>query len=215
MLFGLSFVTDVIVDALRDGGIVKVTEREAIEEGLLILRRPVLQSTFVPPSRSPVKSAEARHNTRHSTVKDYRANNVRGDLKENFHWEIARARRLKNLTRGQLANLLNVSEEQIIFIERGELPKDDYVLINKLERYLNIRLRKEAVVSQVPVRSPVTPGLGEPPEAPKPPRQSFDSQQSYPKDVTLAELQKRKEMAKKMEPGNSKNLFGNDIELIE
>lgn len=190
---------DVIVEALRDGGIVKVTEQEAKEEGLIILRRPVIQQTYIPPSRAPGKSAEARENMRHSII-DLK-NNVRGDLIENFHWTISKGRRLKNLTRHQLANLLNVSEEQIIAIENGKLPKDDYILISKLESYLAIKLRKaSATVAIKSVPSPI---------------RAADSQKSYPQNVTLADLQKRKEMAKKMEPGNSKSLLGRDIELIE
>ncbi|MEK6899276.1 MAG: hypothetical protein AABW79_04230 [Nanoarchaeota archaeon] len=193
---------DVIVEALRDGGIVKVTEQEAKEEGLIILRRPLIQQTYIPPSRAPGKSAEARENMRHSII-DLKTNNVRGDLIENFHWTISKGRRLKNLTRHQLANLLNVSEEQIIAIENGKLPKDDYILISKLESYLAIKLRK-ASFAGVAIKSVEIPSA-----------RVADSQKSYPQDITLAGLQKRKEMAKKMEPGNSKKLFGDDIQLIE
>lgn len=197
------------VDAIRDGEVVKVPERTAIEEGLIILKRPTLQTTYVPPSRSPLKSAEARGNTRH-TLRDYHPNYVREDLVDHFHWEIARVRRLKNLTRHQLANLLNVSEEQIIFIERGELPKDDFVLVNKLEHYLGIKLRKHAVPSPAP-KDP----MGVPPEAPRPPLPRFDSQKSYPKEITLADLQKRKELGRKLPSQSPKQVFDESITLIE
>lgn len=193
---------DELVDALRDGGIVRVTEKEAREEGLVILRRPLLQATPAPPSRSPAKSAESRESMRHRLQS--RVNNVRDDLIENFHWTIARARRLKNLSRYQLANVLNVSEEQIISMERGELPKDDYVLVNKLENYLAIKLRKVPFNAEVPkLLPPLEP-------APAPPGRE---KQTYSKDVTLAELQKRKELGKKME--TRKDLFDEDIQLIE
>lgn len=192
------------VEALKDGGVVRVTEREAREEGLVILRRPVLEKTYVPPSRHPAKSAEARENTRRSIVRDYKNNNVRDDLVQHFHWQISRARRLRNLTRYQLANVLNTTEEQIILIERGDVPWDNYVLISKIESYLGIKLRKNP---------PQT--VPEAPIAPRPPVSRSDTQKSYPKDVTLADLQKRKELSKKLNEQDSKSLFGGDVELVE
>jgi len=55
-----------------------------------------------------------------------------------------RARRAKKLTQKQFAEAIEESEEAIKMAEKGVLPKDDFVLVNKIENYLGIRIKDES-----------------------------------------------------------------------
>lgn len=66
-------------------------------------------------------------------------------LIENFHWHVFMARIKKKLTRKQLAQLLSESETAIKMIENKEIPDDSLVLINKLEQFFGIKLKKEGI----------------------------------------------------------------------
>ncbi|MCK4552672.1 hypothetical protein KAT80_00520 [Candidatus Pacearchaeota archaeon] len=63
---------------------------------------------------------------------------------DNFHWIIMRARRAKKLTQKQFAETIEESEEAINMAEKGVLPKNDFVLVNKIENYLGIRIKNES-----------------------------------------------------------------------
>jgi len=66
----------------------------------------------------------------------------REDLIDNFQWVIMRARRLKHLTQGQVAEKVHEPEVTIKMAEQGILPKDYHNLIAKLEALLETKLRK-------------------------------------------------------------------------
>ena len=69
----------------------------------------------------------------------------RPDLIENFHWAIMRARRARKLMQNQLAEAIGESVAAVRMAEQGVLPEDDYKLLNKLERYLDVALIKREV----------------------------------------------------------------------
>ena len=181
-----------IVEVIKEGEIIRMPERQAIEEELFILRRIFeperREITELPLSRSIPKEREAKPHSVLETWKakkfSYKRNQVIKDLISNFHWEIIRARRIKGISRKQLAGAIGTSEEEIKTIEMGELPRDDFVLINKIENALRINLRKERK-----------------------------------EDFTLTKLQEMKEEETEKEKLKSKgkvNKFsGNEIELVE
>jgi ribosome-binding protein aMBF1 (putative translation factor) len=65
------------------------------------------------------------------------------DLIPNFHWEIQRAKRIKKITREEFAKGIGESDVTIRMIEQGLLPNNDYRIINKIESFLGISLRKQ------------------------------------------------------------------------
>jgi transcriptional regulator with XRE-family HTH domain len=67
----------------------------------------------------------------------------------NFHWTIQQIRRTRRITREQLAKGIGESEATIRMVEQGILPNGDYKIINKIETYLKVNLRKG---SSVPAR---------------------------------------------------------------
>ncbi len=126
----------------------------------------------------------------------------RPDLIDNFHWVIMRARRLKKLTQEQLARELSESEVAIKMAEQGILPEDDYRLVNKLESFLGINLRKdtekkpdeiigsggEKIYSKIPEKTPARVIKFDPVMA---------------KNITIADLKRIKEEASsRIEQGN-------------
>lgn len=153
----------IIVDAIDDGRIVRVPEEYAIREGLPILRRKELSFTGSP-ERKPFHEVQKREMKLASGFDTFRRplktkeNDVRSTLKDNFHWDLVKFRKERNLTRKQLAKDINVPELDIKMIENGILPSEDYVLISKLEQYLHISLRKDGYVSpQLSTLSTISP----------------------------------------------------------
>jgi len=145
------------VDAIEDGRIVKVAEKYAHQEGLLILRR---NSSFSGVSDKQkvedfVKKQESRRMKtpldldKFRKPLDYKKTNIVSDLKDNFHWEIARSRKARALSRQQLASILGVREEDIKLIENGIMPRQDFVLVSKIEKYFGINLRKESMEERI------------------------------------------------------------------
>ena len=73
----------------------------------------------------------------------------REDLVDNFNWVIMRARRFKKITTNQLAQEINEPERVIKMAEQGVLPEGDYVLVQKLEKTLGIRILKPEVAIEL------------------------------------------------------------------
>jgi len=63
------------------------------------------------------------------------------DLIRNFHWVVMRARRMKHLTKSQLADAIHEPEIAIRMIERGLVPKSNK-FVDKLENFLKISIRE-------------------------------------------------------------------------
>ncbi|OIO81641.1 hypothetical protein AUJ84_00660 [Candidatus Pacearchaeota archaeon CG1_02_32_132] len=191
-----------LVEAIKEGEIVRVPESQAREEELFILRTfPISEEVkeekvekgrtidFTDKYKKPGMRDVPRVETWRK--KSYQRNNVLISLKDNFHWDISKTRISKGLSRKQLAEAIGETEDKLRIIENGGLPDDNFSLINKIENKLGINLRKDKVVESV---------------------------------VTLAELQKMDERRVKIELERAQgsqadevddNMFGNDIEVID
>ena len=138
-----------LVEAIEEGRIVKVPEQYARREGLLILKKaPIEAQKSLTPSYMLEK--KERH-TSHAVPldnyirlkPDWREKQVISELVDNFHWQIRYNRRVRGLSRKQFARMINIPEEQVQVLESGRLPSNDFVLINKLQKFFNINLRKD------------------------------------------------------------------------
>lgn len=137
---------DRMVDAIEEGRIVRVTESYAKHEGLAILRKPSFQENK--PQVVPQEKANSSWSSfalKESLMKtpSWKEKQVISELVPNFHWQIRVERKKRGLTKAQLAKAINESEENIKLVEFGKLPSEDFVLVNKLQKYLNINLRKD------------------------------------------------------------------------
>ncbi len=141
-----------MVDAIEEGKIVKVPLSYAKKEDLPILRKPLIK-TF----QEPKKNKQFEHEERLS-IDDLRKplrpekSQVVASLVENFQWEIAKKRRAIGLSRKQLAVAISETESTIKLIENGIFPKDDFIIINKIQEYLKINLRKDQQDFSQPAR---------------------------------------------------------------
>lgn len=137
---------EVFVDAIEDGRIVRVSEHYAKQEGLLILRKSA--HVDVKPTPEQKKGEELRRNKGFIGMEDLRrplssrGNELLNELVENFHWVLMRKRKDKFLTRKKVAMDIGEDELNVKMIESGVLPADNFVLINKLESYYGVTLRK-------------------------------------------------------------------------
>lgn len=202
---------DRLVDAIKEGVIITIPESQARQDDLFILRvhekRDLVESlpsvesrrrsgrtmTPLPPSKSAPKW--------HSYQSEYKKNNVSRELIDNFQWEIGKARKARNLTRLQLANALGVPEPVIKMLEHGELPSDDFVLINKLQQYLGINIRKDGKTFEAPLSSLSSRAASKP---------DFTR-----KDLSLSDLQKMKEARDKPKNVPEETLSGDEIRLFD
>lgn len=229
-----------MVDAIRDGQIVTVTEAQARAEDLFILREKHAPAAATPPlTGQPALRAATRANMptiapkllprHHSYLPDYKKNDVARELVNNFHWEIGKARKERNMTRLQLANALSVSENVVKMLENGELPTDDFVLINKVQSYLRINLRKDGKSFDGSARAQLSSSASLQPAASTTPATAPAVKRPYDANVSLADLQRmrsrdvpvQKELTKprwvKDKPAEEKkgSLLGDDIEIID
>ena len=136
-----------MVEAIEDGRIVRVTEEYARRERLLIIRKNE-KSLDSPKAQQEIKLTPRLRGERKAffDIEKYRRpwkdkNEILDSLVDNFHWIASSKRKQLNLSRKQLADAISVSEEDLKVFENGGLPKNDYVLISKLENYLKINLR--------------------------------------------------------------------------
>lgn len=123
------------VEAIEDGKIVRVSELYAKNEKLLIVRK---REHDLPFSAHP----EAAKAIRADPAKpSYLSNNLGAELKDNFHWELQKQRRLRNLSRRQVAHLVGVPEGIVIELENGRVASN-FIVLAKLEAFYGINLRK-------------------------------------------------------------------------
>ncbi len=155
-----------LFDAISREGIVKVCKECASEEDMPIIKKPV---GFLPGEEeketirrvlsriSGVKSIEKPKEV-HQALKEQEIKlkeiadaNFQKSIQEkpvstkglvdNFHWVIMRIRRSKKITQEELAEAITEPEAAIKMAEQGII--SSLKLIEKLENYLNIKLRKD------------------------------------------------------------------------
>ncbi len=192
--------SEALVDVIKEGEIITVPEWQAQEEDLFVLRK---HEVIVPSPPAYQKKMEAPKTASkwQSYQPEYKKNNVVKELVDNFHWEIAKVRKYKNLSRRQLAEAVGVPETVIKMLEIGELPSDDFILVNKVQSTLGINLRRDGK-NYTSISKEIT--------SPNP--------SALPSDVSLSYLQRRKEEQQKTktEPKDSgSDLTGRDIEIID
>jgi ribosome-binding protein aMBF1 (putative translation factor) len=106
----------------------------------------------------------------------------RSDMIEHFHWVLMRARRKKKLTQQQLAREIAEAEAAIKMAEQGILPEDDFRLVNKLESFLGVNIRKKKTREDFYEEALEERSL--------PKRVDFDPK--APQNLTISDLQKMK-----------------------
>lgn len=143
--------SDNLVEAIEEGRIVRVPESYAKREGLIVLKRPEIaeRASSNPPSTAPSshRKNDLSRTKPFTHIIDQRPGwqekQVISELVDNFQWQIKFERRKKGLTRKQFAKIINEPEENIQIIEAGRLPSPDFILINKIQKALNLNLRKD------------------------------------------------------------------------
>lgn len=136
----------VLVDAIENGKIVRVSEDYAKSEGLLVLRRPPIVPTGA--QKQGIQKQEEKRGRGLLAFDELRKplkpgeSDITNELIQNFQWHLGKKRRAKGITRKQLADSLGESEYNIKLIENGILPANNFVLVNKLENYFGMALRK-------------------------------------------------------------------------
>lgn len=142
-------------DAISEKGIVKVCSDCASIERIPIIRKPTDNQIADSQRQKSVRDMLTGMNRgkllagREVSLRELVDRNLKerltkqpSDLVDNFHWTIQRIRRNRKITREQFAKGIGESEAIVRMIEQGILPNNDYKIINKIESYLGITLRK-------------------------------------------------------------------------
>lgn len=137
-----------MVEAIEDGKIVRVSRSYAITEGLLILKRQDLPKA-VSQDDAPTPYVRYRPEKKFVDLDKFRRplkvnDEITASLIDNFGWIIISKRKERSISRKQLADAIHADEEDVKMMELGKMPKNDYVLVNKLENYLGVMLRKDS-----------------------------------------------------------------------
>lgn len=138
-----------IVEAIEDGKIVRVPESYARRESLPILRRSAVEEMSKNPQQVQEKNKRMQSDYKVDIMEklkkktSWKEKQVLSELLENFNWIIKTERRKKGLTRKQVAQMISESEDNIKMLEYGTLPTDDFVLINKMQKFYGVNLRKD------------------------------------------------------------------------
>ena len=139
-------------NAISNKGIVKICEHCASIEHFPIIKKPV-ENQAIPQRQVSVKdrldrmnraSAVQEINLRELIDKNLKTKRMQNypDLIDNFHWTIQRIRRARKITREQFSKGICEPESNVRMIEQGILPGNDYKIINKIESYMGVALRK-------------------------------------------------------------------------
>src|SRR4030042_1297764 len=139
-------------NAISSKGIVKICEHCASIENFPVIKKPV-ENQEAPQRPMLVRERLARMNKslsgreislRELVDKDLKTKKMQNhpDLIDNFHWTIQRIRRARKITREQFSKGIGEPESNVRMIEQGILPGNDYKIINKIESYLGVTLRK-------------------------------------------------------------------------
>lgn len=148
------YESGIMVEAIEDGKIVRVSKDYALREGLLILRNAFASAQSENTSKKKFDD-EVEGSSNFIETCSFLKKKGQDETRELipcFHWTISQVRRKKNLTRGQLAQMLGVNVQQLKLIENGVLPKNGLMLIRKIEEVLGVRLRKDNVEVSQPMR---------------------------------------------------------------
>jgi ribosome-binding protein aMBF1 (putative translation factor) len=154
-----------LFDAVSGRGIIKLCEKCSSDLGFPVIRKPTVfqlkesekklsmyerlsRSAGIEPGQEPERKDKAEELLKEVADKNYEQKlqeqeTLRPDLVDNFHWIIMRARRLKKLTQEQLAKHISEPEAAIRMAEKEIVP-EGYSLIIKLEKFLEVKLRKNA-----------------------------------------------------------------------
>src|SRR3989338_8222734 len=141
------------VEAIEDGKIVYVSEDYARKEDLFVLKK-IGEEGFEQQKMADLRLKDKQMKIKNGEISrplmdDFRRpmkqkkSQITEELVYNFHWEIKKKRRLMDLSRKQLAIDINEPEKDVMMVENGMLPREDFVLINKIQQRLGINLRKD------------------------------------------------------------------------
>lgn len=140
--------------AISNKGIVQICDNCASIEKIPIIKKPtdnqITESQRYIPVRDRLSGMNrSRGIGREVTLRDLVDRDLKAkkiqphpDLIDNFHWTIQRIKRAKKITREQFAKAIGESDATVKMIEQGFLPENNYKIINKIESYLGISLRK-------------------------------------------------------------------------
>lgn len=149
-----------LLDVIYKNELVKACERCAVTEDIPIIRRPTTsqlrdseKNYSVYQRMKKLAGLEKKEEKHETIIEQFKKLEEHPELEipeekkpfnlvDNFHWQIARARRNKGLSQRQLGWALGESEAAIKMIEKGELPEDSELLIKKLEQFLQVKIRK-------------------------------------------------------------------------
>lgn len=143
-----------LYDAISNRGIVKACDDCISIEKIPIIKKPTNIQMMEAQRQKSVRDRLSGMNKKLVTSKEVTLRELidkrfedkkikpPSDLIDNFHWTIQRIRRARKIPREKFAKEIRETEETIKMIENGFLLENNYKIINKIESYLGVDLRK-------------------------------------------------------------------------
>lgn len=171
---GISGKMRSVFEVISPKGVILACEKCALEEGFPILKKPdknvfeepekmgtvyerMTRLSGVKPRKPEMHELKKQEESLRKIIdRNYEEKirmqdlslKSRPDLVDKFHWIIMRVRRVKGLTQKQLAEVIGESEAAIKMAEQGVVP-GGYEFMDKLERFLKVKLIKERTSSML------------------------------------------------------------------
>lgn len=201
-----------LVDVIYEREITKICEECLVNENLPVIRKPSSEQlkdserpysvaarmrrmsglpfekkteVFIP---STITLDKLRKPKDYKSVLDNRFSQAKEknqplNLIDNYNWMIMMTRKNRKISRKQLADAIGESENAIRLIEERFLPDDALRVINKIEQYLNVRLKTSLI--PMPVYKPIA--------------RAIKIDKDFAKNVTIDDLKKLKQAKENMD----------------
>lgn len=160
-----------LFEVIYSQGVLKICRKCFIKEDLPTIKhkvidyetieKPIRQKTHVP--SKPIDLGQKEEDVKLKDIIDrnfqqtFRDDlDLKEDLIENFHWTIMRARRMKHLTPKELGEAIKEPEIAIKVLEQGKVPENNPGIIDKIQTYFGIRIKKEKFYSREEIRKEIS-----------------------------------------------------------
>ena len=147
-----NFDREDLYEGIFDDKIDLICKNCLVKEDVPIIKKPLLEET----RNLSVKERVERISTKQEKIKKEQTITLANlsklkfppkkeetpDLVENYYWLIQNSRRRMKMTQTQLAEKLTIPLNVLISLEKGQIPKNFYEYIDKLEGFFKIKLWK-------------------------------------------------------------------------
>lgn len=216
-----------LLDAVSENEVIKICPNCSFLENVTMIKKPtnsqlsnvnrpyhvserMRRISGISPQVKPQVKEEIRE-----TLSSDKINQL--NLVDNFNWLVMMARKDKRLSRKQVADALMEKEDSIKMIENKELGRDSARVIEKLEQFFNIQLRKQGQQEEKIVKETIRERL-ERIGKKEPLEKSFDTREQVITEMKQEAVKNEAEVPIRilgLDPKTAKNITIDDLRKMK